>query len=223
MRTRRASGNRPRPFWLARAAGALLLALTVFGAAFACDSDSRTGTDALERPGEAQYQAPAILEIFARFQERLKPELKAAIAEGGTAGAIDRCYTVSPELARQMSRTFAGEARREFVVRRVSDRPRNPANAPDAFEAEILRQWLVDLAAGRELQAVVRETDEGLRVMKPIRAQGMCLACHGRAGSIEPATRARLRALYPEDQALGYQTGDLRGAFSAILAHDSGN
>ncbi|MCR9145008.1 MAG: DUF3365 domain-containing protein [bacterium] len=208
-----------RSHWFspARATGALLVALTLFGAACACDSDPRSGPRGEAPSREAESQARAILKVFDRFQGRLKPELKAAIAAGGTAGAIDRCHTVSPELAQQMSRTFAKEARAKFTVRRVSDRPRNSANAPDGFEAKILEQWLGDLAAGRELQAVVRETDEGLRVMKPIRAQGMCLACHGQAGAIEAATRARLRSLYPEDRALGYQAGDLRGAFSAVL------
>jgi len=40
----------------------------------------------------------------------------------------------------------------------------------------------------------------------------MCLACHG--DNIAPEVTAAIRAHYPEDQATGFATGQLRGAFS---------
>ena len=39
-----------------------------------------------------------------------------------------------------------------------------------------------------------------------------CLLCHGSA--IDPAVSARLKELYPKDQATGYKQGDLRGAIT---------
>ena len=39
-----------------------------------------------------------------------------------------------------------------------------------------------------------------------------CLACHGE--KIDPAVAAKLKKLYPQDQATGFKTSDLRGAFT---------
>jgi hypothetical protein len=42
----------------------------------------------------------------------------------------------------------------------------------------------------------------------------LCLQCHGVAGrDILPATATLLQKLYPQDQATGFQLGDLRGAW----------
>ena len=62
-----------------------------------------------------------------------------------------------------------------------------------------------------------RAGENRLRVMQPIRAGGLCLACHGPRETIEAETLARIDALYPQDAATGYAAGDLRGAFSASI------
>lgn len=46
-----------------------------------------------------------------------------------------------------------------------------------------------------------------------------CLACHGPA--IEPKTAAAIEALYPNDEAVGFRVGDLRGAFSLTRTIDA--
>ena len=46
-----------------------------------------------------------------------------------------------------------------------------------------------------------------------------CLACHG--SDIEPQTAAAIRALYPDDEAVGFAVGDLRGAFSLTRTVDA--
>lgn len=45
--------------------------------------------------------------------------------------------------------------------------------------------------------------------------QTMCLPSHG--SSMAPSVEARLRELYPDDQASGFQEGDLRGIVWATL------
>jgi hypothetical protein len=40
----------------------------------------------------------------------------------------------------------------------------------------------------------------------------LCLQCHGTPGKdIGPETLAAIKKIYPEDKAIGYQLGDLRG------------
>ncbi|HSD70126.1 MAG TPA: DUF3365 domain-containing protein, partial [Woeseiaceae bacterium] len=52
------------------------------------------------------------------------------------------------------------------------------------------------------------------RYMKAIPTGGLCLACHGSA--IPDDVRGLLDDHYPHDRALGYEAGDMRGAFSVV-------
>ena len=47
---------------------------------------------------------------------------------------------------------------------------------------------------------------------KPIVMQAMCVACHGSSDQISPEVKAKLIELYPNDKAVNYQPGQLRGA-----------
>jgi hypothetical protein len=46
---------------------------------------------------------------------------------------------------------------------------------------------------------------------EPIFLKPLCLTCHGE--SLAPDVAARINELYPEDRALGFETGDFRGVF----------
>ena len=48
--------------------------------------------------------------------------------------------------------------------------------------------------------------------MKAIPTAEACLACHGHA--VESELAALIDQYYPEDQARGFEVGDLRGAFT---------
>ncbi|MPQ96322.1 DUF3365 domain-containing protein, partial [Thioclava sp. JE_KL1] len=50
------------------------------------------------------------------------------------------------------------------------------------------------------------------RYMKPIPTGAVCLSCHGT--HIAPAVKQKLNELYPHDKAVGFNKGDIRGAFS---------
>lgn len=151
----------------------------------------------------------AAKKLFAEFQTELQGELQTAIANGGTAGAIEVCGRVSPEMETRLA------AERGVLFRRISDRPRNPAHAPDEWERAQLERWRADLAAGAEPAPVHERRPEGLRVLAPIVLRNAtCLKCHGAPETIDAATRAAILERYPADQAVGYKLGDLRGAFS---------
>lgn len=47
--------------------------------------------------------------------------------------------------------------------------------------------------------------------VEPILTQPLCLTCHGKV--LAPEVAARIRELYPEDEAVGFEVGDLRGVF----------
>jgi len=144
--------------------------------------------------------------------QTLKQELQAGMQEGGPINAISVCNLSAPAIANTYS------VSRGWDVGRTSLKVRNPANAPDAWERSVLESFEERKTAGEdpakmEYHEVVRQDGvKQLRYMKAIPTAQLCLACHGE--SVDSITRTRLEKLYPEDQALGYKAGDIRGAFS---------
>jgi hypothetical protein len=138
--------------------------------------------------------------------------LQASLKEGGPEAAISICRDQAPKLAAEVSREKA------CTVRRTSLKLRSQKNAPDAWERMGLESFAEQAAqgkdpAGLEFYEVVREGGEPvLRYMKAIATGGPCLSCHGR--SLTPGLSVAILSTYPEDRATGYESGDLRGAFS---------
>ena len=145
------------------------------------------------------------------LRERMMASMAGAMAEGPSE-AIAVCRHLAPEIARDL------EGETGWRIRRVSLRPRNPNNAPDARERSILEGYHMRAAAGQRPQALhttaIVDGEDGPRVhvMRAIPVLEPCLTCHGSA--IEKTVAEQIAALYPEDQATGYEVGDIRGAFS---------
>ncbi len=105
-----------------------------------------------------------------------------------------------------------------MTVGRTALKVRNGANAPTDTERRVLEQFVKDIAGGADAMkldhaAIVEDGGKkSFLYMKPIMTAGKpCLACHG--SELEPAVAAKIKELYPQDQATGFNAGDLRGAF----------
>jgi hypothetical protein len=144
----------------------------------------------------------------------LSAKLTEAVAARGAEGAIDFCNKVAQELTAKL-----GE-REGVAIRRTALRLRNKVNAPDPFERAFLERAAAKLAAGGSVspEAEVQPATGGgreLRLLRPIVYRGgICEQCHGSLEGISPGVRARLAERYPEDQATGFKSGELRGAVS---------
>ncbi len=142
----------------------------------------------------------------------LQGELFAAMKEGGPVKALDVCRVRAPEIA------VATAAGTPWKIARTAFKVRNPSNAADAWETAKLEEFRKRLAAGEEMPAletyevVESEGRATFRYMKAIGTASPCLACHGAA--LKPDVAAKVKELYPEDQAVGFATGQLRGAFT---------
>lgn len=140
-----------------------------------------------------------------------KGELMSALQASGPVSAITTCQTRAPAIAREQSKDG-------WVVGRTSSRVRNPANTPDAWESAILRAFAERQKQGESLatmEASIIETVQGRRQFRYMKAIGVaepCTVCHGT--QLAPAVREALSTRYPADQATGYSTGELRGAFT---------
>jgi hypothetical protein len=148
-----------------------------------------------------------------QFMQSLKGELQAAMKAGGPVNALDVCHTRAMVITQQHSDA------KGWRVARTSLKTRNPANAPDAWERSVLEKFDARRKAGEAPQAmehhevVEQGGKKAFRWMKAIPTQAVCLKCHG-GDSVAPAVEAKLKQLYPTDQARGYAIGDIRGAFT---------
>ncbi len=157
--------------------------------------------------------------IVKDFAGRLQGALKAAIKEGGFEQAIGVCNEAAPQIAETVSKASG------WRVARTALRVRNPANAPSEREAAVLEGFIERAEAGEDLKTMEHRTvfvdAEGRRMlhyMKAIPLGEVCANCHGT--TVDPQLYATIRGLYPEDQAVGFRPGELRGAFTLTKALD---
>ena len=182
---------------------------------------------ASERPAVAQT-SPAADELADRvrkanavthtFSERYKVELATAMKDGPVA-AIGAYSTFVPEIAGSLSEETP------FEITRTALRTRNPDNAPDAWEQAGLEGFAKKIAAGADPKKLevyeVTTTKEGQRLfryMRPIMMGEACHACHG--PDVKQDVKSEIAKTYPDDKAIGYNLGDMRGAFTLIQQLD---
>jgi hypothetical protein len=151
-------------------------------------------------------------QVIKAFFGDLKAELVKGMKTGGPVHTINVCSKVAPNLSEAHSQISG------WQIARTSLKPRNPNNAPDAWETQVLNEFETRKAAGEDpakmvhTEIVKEQGSEVFRMMKPIPTAEVCTKCHGVA--IPAPVVEKLDELYPEDQARGFSVGDLRGAFT---------
>lgn len=145
--------------------------------------------------------------LIAPFGAEMLAAVQQAMAAGGAVSAIDACQVLAPVIAGRHSR-------QPWTVGRTALRLRNPANAPDAWERQVLERFAVEAAQGRPLAELRHGEVVGgeYRYLQAIATAAPCLACHGAA--LAPEVAAALQVRYPQDEATGFAAGELRGAFT---------
>ena len=135
----------------------------------------------------------------------LKKDLKQALIAGmqkGALNAISVCKDQAPAIADSLS--IEGV---EFG--RTSHRLRNPANSAPDWVDPVLEAYLGE--DSDRAPRLVHLPNDRLGYVEPIVLQPLCLACHGKF--LAPDVAAKIKEAYPEDEATGFEVGDLRGVF----------
>lgn len=146
---------------------------------------------------------------------QLKAKLKASLQSHGPLEAITVCNVEAENIALQVSET------NKLQVGRTSLRVRNSNNTADSWEEKKLAEFEQLKNTGSDLKAlevfeVTKESDaRWFRYMKAIPTQEVCVVCHGK--HIAPPIQEKINSLYPNDQATGFELGDLRGAFTVKI------
>ncbi len=138
------------------------------------------------------------------FQKHLKQAMKA----GGPDNALEYCHKKAMFLTDSMSQVYS------VKIRRLAKKNRNPFNFLDEQSMQVFNEYEKQLAKGEKLQPRILTDKKGNPVYyAPIRlGKDVCLKCHGTPGKEIPESRmALLKKYYPEDKAVNFKKGDLRG------------
>lgn len=106
-----------------------------------------------------------------------------------------------------------------YKLKQTSLKIRNPSNAPDEWERKILESYKLKERQKANSFGEIQEAGgrKIYRYLKPLFIEKPCLACHGAKEKIRPEIRDFLEKRYPNDKALGYKEGELRGGISIII------
>lgn len=147
---------------------------------------------------------------------QLGRNLMKAIKEKGTQGAVEFCNVRAIPLTDSMS------IMQNAIIKRVTDKPRNPQNEANAKELEHIIFFREQMASDKNVEPIVEEHDGEVNFYYPIITNTLCLQCHGKPNDqIKPETLAAIRNLYPKDKAIDYGTNELRGIWSINFETDS--
>lgn len=155
--------------------------------------------------------------LIADFSKELKTELLSALNRGGPVEAVEVCHTLAPQIA-------AGYSSEGVSIARVTDRPRNAANVARPTQSAILKQ-LADTGEGYRPSIAEWSDDDSGKVYqfyKPIRIMELCTRCHGDRAAFGPELAEILKEKYPDDKAVGYRPGELRGMFVVSIRWPEG-
>jgi hypothetical protein len=158
-----------------------------------------------EAPAELREPISHADLIVVSLQDTFLKELTHALDEGGPGFAIQSCHIDAVGAIQRAGR------REGIAAGRTSDRLRNPANGPTAWAAPLVRA-----NAGRpagEIDGFVVDLGSAVGVLRPMVQRPMCASCHGPVEKIPPAVAAALKQRYPDDRAIGFVNGEIRGWF----------
>ena len=164
-------------------------------------------------PDQLAERLRAAREVVATYTNAFRSEIMAPIKTDGPVAGVGSYHTNIAELSSRLSEQSP------FEIGRTALRLRNSENAPDAWEQATMESFVKQLAEGADpakLEAYqVATTPEGqrlLRYMSPIMMRDACLSCHG--PDVRQDVKQEIAKYYPDDKAVGYRTGEMRGAYS---------
>jgi hypothetical protein len=192
----------------------LLLFIPVFSSFVGCNNKKSIDDGIV---AEEEFTADSVYiesgnKIVAATFDTLRSSLFRAISLQGIEDAITFCN----EKAYPITNIYADSV----AIRRTALRVRNENNKPDSLEVRILDEMTQLVSASKSAGVkIIRHPSNGeVHFFKPIMLQPMCLNCHGTPQTqIQGATLARIQQLYPNDRAVHFKEGDLRGVWHVIF------
>ena len=148
----------------------------------------------------------AIQTLGGTFQKVLNTKVK----EGGLTNAANFCSTNASSLEKEISKTLD----KGVKVRRITSKARNQANSANSEELIVLEEIKEKLENAQNVDLIIKKKSiNHYKVYKPILISAKCLNCHGNDKQRDLESYNIILKKYPNDKAINYKSGDLRGAF----------
>lgn len=139
----------------------------------------------------------------------LGKNLMGQIQKNGVIAALDFCNVQALPITDSMATAH------KALIKRVTDKPRNPKNKANAAELQYIENFKKQVAAGGEVKPITVNMGNQTEFYYPIVTNSMCLKCHGTPGrELENLTLSKIKELYPTDKATGYTENEVRGMWS---------
>ena len=139
----------------------------------------------------------------------LGKNMKQYMKKGDIEGAVNFCANNGLGLTDKVSKKLG----KNVSIKRISLKYRNPMNKPTKTEARILF-----MLENSKAPLLTKVSDTEYKFYKPLRiGKPVCLKCHGKGDDIPEIARKTIGNFYPNDNATGYEFGDLRGAIVVTI------
>ena len=143
----------------------------------------------------------------------LSSNLQKAMKEGGVSRAVTYCNSKAFPLVDSLELFY------QATIKRTSLKVRNPLNKPTQEEHAQLLRYQKQLDKGESLEPVLLKNKEETIFHAPIFLMDVCQKCHGTRGEeVLEEDYEIIQSLYPNDLAMGYKSGELRGMWSITFS-----
>ena len=194
---------------------AIVLSVIASLAFFGCRNSNKKTSNHLSDEELSLYQKTGS-DLAASTQKVLASNLVGTIQERGTLEALEFCNIQAIPLTDSMSVEL------EAHIKRVTDQPRNPNNLAGKSELEYIQTAKTALIEGKEITPSIQYSNGKVTGYYPIITNQLCMQCHGSEETqIDEQTLAKIKELYPEDKATGYDIGELRGIWVVEMKKNS--
>jgi hypothetical protein len=153
--------------------------------------------------------------IVSDFTASLIRRCEIEIESIGLHAAAEICRITAPQVYYEYS------VKNKIILNLVSLTPRNAVTGhADAWEQAGLLKMEKLIKDGEntsniEIVELVKEPAATYyRYMSPLVATPFCLKCHGKEKEINNSAASSIEFMYPQDEAMGYDLGELMGAIS---------
>ncbi|MDQ1341097.1 MAG: hypothetical protein QG567_2255 [Campylobacterota bacterium] len=160
-------------------------------------------------------------ETALELKKTLMSKMQESIKKDGVVKTIDFCAKNALVLTEEV-----GSQKKGVKIKRVSQKQRNDFNAPDKID-EVAFEYFKQLKEHdgeypssfmTRLRHKKNKDINIYRYYEPMIIQEPCLACHG--SDIKPEVKKAINSFYPNDKAVDYKLGDLRGLISVEITPD---
>ena len=187
----------------------LVIALTLFPLTTYANVDNK-GTDQ-----QLSELMKSTKEVVDPMPVKLKALLTDEITNNGPVKAIEMCRVKSPTMAKALSEKTG------WSIKRVSIKNRNPEGKTDKWEEKTMtgfeRQLAGNIDAVMEQGEIVTiKNKQYFRYAKGLKTTKECSMCHGKDENITTELKEKLKEIYPDDLAKGYDVNQVRGIISVI-------